>query len=265
MNKGSNGQPHRECDYELDGFMVPTLLMVGDARAQHKDNSEDNLFVYKKKVYNKTRKNEEKDNYVSVATDLVSGGELPPPPLRRNSRVMFHWWVKGGMSMWRDVLTPYRRRRQFVPDDLKDDKYWARRRKNNMAAKRSRDARRMKENQIALRAGYLEKEVRLSLCPRPYAWFHFQVKEYGVTARSGTAEKGEPYPPREAVEVRGRIDPRTHHPIKHKHATRSPRGLPAAPVPHPSPPRDAAAADEIRRDAPTARPGPIGLPPWLAS
>ncbi|XP_076652637.1 thyrotroph embryonic factor isoform X5 [Halictus rubicundus] len=49
-------------------------------------------------------------------------------------------------------------RKQFVPDDLKDDKYWARRRKNNMAAKRSRDARRMKENQIALRAGFLEKE-----------------------------------------------------------------------------------------------------------
>lgn len=28
-----------------------------------------------------------------------------------------------------------------------------------MAAKRSRDARRLKENQIALRAGFLEKEV----------------------------------------------------------------------------------------------------------
>lgn len=69
------------------------------------------------------------------------------------------WWVKDGLRVWRGVLTPYRRRRQFVPDDLKDDKYWARRRKNNMAAKRSRDARRMKENQIALRAGYLEKEV----------------------------------------------------------------------------------------------------------
>lgn len=49
-------------------------------------------------------------------------------------------------------------RKQFVPDEMKDDKYWARRRKNNMAAKRSRDARRMKENQIAMRAGYLEKE-----------------------------------------------------------------------------------------------------------
>lgn len=50
-------------------------------------------------------------------------------------------------------------RKQFVPDELKDDKYWARRRKNNIAAKRSRDARRQKENQIAMRARYLEKEV----------------------------------------------------------------------------------------------------------
>jgi len=47
---------------------------------------------------------------------------------------------------------------KFVPDELKDEKYWARRRKNNLAAKRSRDARRMKENQIALRADYLERE-----------------------------------------------------------------------------------------------------------
>ncbi|XP_030019213.1 HLF transcription factor, PAR bZIP family member b isoform X2 [Sphaeramia orbicularis] len=49
-------------------------------------------------------------------------------------------------------------RKVFIPEDLKDDKYWARRRKNNMAAKRSRDARRLKENQIAIRAGFLEKE-----------------------------------------------------------------------------------------------------------
>lgn len=57
-------------------------------------------------------------------------------------------------------------RKQFVPDELKDDKYWARRRKNNIAAKRSRDARRQKENQIAMRARYLEKEVICDL-------FHF--------------------------------------------------------------------------------------------
>lgn len=49
-------------------------------------------------------------------------------------------------------------RKIFISDDMKDDKYWARRRKNNVAAKRSRDARRLKENQIAIRAGFLEKE-----------------------------------------------------------------------------------------------------------
>ncbi|XP_075891200.1 hepatic leukemia factor-like isoform X2 [Nelusetta ayraudi] len=49
-------------------------------------------------------------------------------------------------------------RKIFIPEDLKDDKYWARRRKNNVAAKRSRDARRLKENQIAIRATFLEKE-----------------------------------------------------------------------------------------------------------
>jgi len=56
------------------------------------------------------------------------------------------------------TLTKGNRRHQFVPNELKDDKYWARRRKNNMAAKRSRDARRMKENQIAITASYLERE-----------------------------------------------------------------------------------------------------------
>uniref|UniRef100_A0A3Q2YEG9 HLF transcription factor, PAR bZIP family member n=1 Tax=Hippocampus comes TaxID=109280 RepID=A0A3Q2YEG9_HIPCM len=44
-------------------------------------------------------------------------------------------------------------RKVFIPEDLKK-----RRLKNNMAAKRSRDARRLKENQIAIRAGFLEKE-----------------------------------------------------------------------------------------------------------
>ncbi|XP_075142604.1 thyrotroph embryonic factor isoform X2 [Leptodactylus fuscus] len=46
----------------------------------------------------------------------------------------------------------------YVPDDMKDEKYWSRRKKNNVAAKRSRDARRLKENQITVRAAFLEKE-----------------------------------------------------------------------------------------------------------
>ncbi|CAG0889765.1 unnamed protein product [Darwinula stevensoni] len=49
-------------------------------------------------------------------------------------------------------------RKKTVPDTQKDDKYWSRREKNNLAAKRSRDARRLKENQVTLRALYLEEE-----------------------------------------------------------------------------------------------------------
>uniref|UniRef100_A0A3B3V8Q2 D site albumin promoter binding protein b n=1 Tax=Poecilia latipinna TaxID=48699 RepID=A0A3B3V8Q2_9TELE len=49
-------------------------------------------------------------------------------------------------------------RKILVPDNMKDEKYWTRRYKNNEAAKRSRDARRLKENQISVRAAYLERE-----------------------------------------------------------------------------------------------------------
>lgn len=50
--------------------------------------------------------------------------------------------------------TPKRARR----DDHRDEAYWERRKKNNEAAKRSRDARRAKEDEIAIRAAFLEQE-----------------------------------------------------------------------------------------------------------
>jgi len=54
-----------------------------------------------------------------------------------------------------------KRKKTFVPDESKDDKYWDKREKNNVAARRSREARRLKENQIALRAAFLEKENKV--------------------------------------------------------------------------------------------------------
>merc|ERR1712241_817381 len=44
-----------------------------------------------------------------------------------------------------------KRKKTFVNQEEKDDKYWDKREKNNVAARRSREARRLKENQIALR------------------------------------------------------------------------------------------------------------------
>lgn len=40
--------------------------------------------------------------------------------------------------------------------DDKDDKYWERRRKNNLAAKKSRDARKIRENQLQCKVACLE-------------------------------------------------------------------------------------------------------------
>jgi len=51
-----------------------------------------------------------------------------------------------------------KRRKLYASDSQKDELYWERREKNNVAARRSREARRLKENQIALRVAHLERE-----------------------------------------------------------------------------------------------------------
>ncbi|KAM6963831.1 TEF transcription factor, PAR bZIP family member a isoform 1-T1 [Tautogolabrus adspersus] len=90
-------------------------------------------------------------NYEPDPTDLVlssvPGGELFDPRKHKFTD---------------DELKPQpmikKAKKVFVPDEQKDDKYWCRRKKNNVAAKRSRDARRLKENQITVRAAFLERE-----------------------------------------------------------------------------------------------------------
>ena len=56
--------------------------------------------------------------------------------------------------------TPRRPRseKKPIPDDCKDQKYFERRKRNNFAAKKSRDARKAREDEIAIRASFLEKE-----------------------------------------------------------------------------------------------------------
>lgn len=56
------------------------------------------------------------------------------------------------------VVPNNKKRGRSNTDEPKDESYWERRRKNNEAAKRSRDARRAKEDEIAIRAAYLEQE-----------------------------------------------------------------------------------------------------------
>ncbi|XP_074594805.1 thyrotroph embryonic factor-like [Brevipalpus obovatus] len=51
-----------------------------------------------------------------------------------------------------------RKKGKALPDSLKDAAYWERRIKNNEAARKSREARRAKEQEIADRAVYYEQE-----------------------------------------------------------------------------------------------------------
>ena len=56
------------------------------------------------------------------------------------------------------LLRKRKRRPQPIPDDCKDDAYWERRKRNNESAKRSREMRRMKEQQTTMRVIYLEQD-----------------------------------------------------------------------------------------------------------
>jgi hypothetical protein len=57
-----------------------------------------------------------------------------------------------------DSKIPPKKRPHLTPENQKDEMYWEKRQKNNESAKRSREARRMKEEQIALRVVFLEQE-----------------------------------------------------------------------------------------------------------
>merc|ERR1712079_754012 len=53
-----------------------------------------------------------------------------------------------------------KRKMVAVPEEHKDEKYWEKRLKNKEATRRSREAKRLKQNQIALRAAHLERGTR---------------------------------------------------------------------------------------------------------
>ncbi|CAI5453130.1 unnamed protein product [Caenorhabditis angaria] len=64
----------------------------------------------------------------------------------------------GGSSSRDNVIVRNETKRKKFQDQVKDEAYWERRRKNNDAAKRSRDQRRQKEDEMACRAATLEHE-----------------------------------------------------------------------------------------------------------
>ncbi|XP_019939348.2 nuclear factor interleukin-3-regulated protein-like [Paralichthys olivaceus] len=70
--------------------------------------------------------------------------------------------AKAGSSCDEDSGNNIRRKREFIPSESKDEGYWDKRRKNNEAAKRSRERRRANDMVLERRVlGLLEENARL--------------------------------------------------------------------------------------------------------
>ena len=78
-----------------------------------------------------------------------------PPPDNNVDNVRL---IVGALDKKSSNLSNSKKSKTPVPSDRKDDKYWDKRKRNNESAKRSREARKLKDNQVATRANWLEEE-----------------------------------------------------------------------------------------------------------
>lgn len=96
----------------------------------------------------------------ATVTSSTGGGSLQDQQ-NGNGNVNFHPSPESSSSSGdagEPRKLPPKKRALAVPEEHKDGGYWEKRKKNNESAKRSRESRRMKEDQIAMRVVYLEQE-----------------------------------------------------------------------------------------------------------
>jgi hypothetical protein len=77
-------------------------------------------------------------------------------PSSSQSELCQDLYGSGSSSLQDDGSDVSTSRLEFGTISSRDGKYWERRRKNNVAAKKSRDARRVRENQLRLKVLCLE-------------------------------------------------------------------------------------------------------------
>ncbi|KAB0801819.1 hypothetical protein PPYR_04005 [Photinus pyralis] len=82
----------------------------------------------------------------------------PWPPPTTDLQLTQSNLISPGGSVYGSNYKRQRGEKKPIPEEQKDDKYFERRRRNNQAAKKSRDARKFREDQVALKAAILEHE-----------------------------------------------------------------------------------------------------------
>ena len=113
-----------------------------------------------------TDRNTNGDSFISAATkhDLLpqpevvtgSGSNFPHCVPQQNARNPVSVYCVPQYTGYSDK--EWKRERYAVPDDCKDERYWRKRCKNNISAKKSREAKRAKDLLVARKIEELEKE-----------------------------------------------------------------------------------------------------------
>lgn len=148
--------------YGIPGYM-PYAGMDG-ATAQQIMNSEEMMNMYRQQLQ-RLRDRQAMARITHHSSGSSSSASTPTTPTTATSSAndlaqSSSTSHQGPMNSHQTptTTTSGRKRPRSLPDEQKDQAYWERRRKNNDAAKRSRDARRAKEDEIAIRAAFLEQE-----------------------------------------------------------------------------------------------------------
>ena len=87
-------------------------------------------------------------------------------------------------------LFGHRKQREFIPEHDKDETYWDRRRRNNEAAKRSREKRRVNDMMLESRVMELTKENNLLRAQLEAVYDHYAV----MSRNTGVAFQLPPLP-----------------------------------------------------------------------
>lgn len=148
-----NGKPTRPFKaYPREPLMLPIGFCANAAADQNAMLAEvasrtatnrKRLAQTHERLKQRLQQQQQQQSFSSTHFISSSGAQILQPPKKRH-RMMEDAIVNENKAKCNDSS-------EETNGNLKDDAYWERRRKNNEAAKRSRDARRAKEDEIALR------------------------------------------------------------------------------------------------------------------
>ena len=134
--------------------------------------------------------NRSETNHSSIANHNGShnGDDLTTPPAVDVTNYSAASPSSDQCSISSDALTEHasRKRRHPVPDEKKDEKYWERRKRNNQAAKRSRDIKRKKtEDELTRAQDAVQENNKLKQ--------EIEVLKAEISKKSSSAERHNTY------------------------------------------------------------------------